>query len=466
MAISRRDLFERGGLLALGTMAWPSWMPRMAFRRQDVGARGDVLVVVFARGGHDGLNMVIPFGEESTYYSLRRTIGIPAPDSTAPNKAVDLDGFFGMHPSLATSALGNWKQWYDDGMLAIVHAMHMEDGTRSHFDAMDYMERGTPGEKQLNTGWLGRHLSTMATQNNSPFRAVGMGTMLQASLRGPVPAVALQSIADFHLQGRTDEILRFQQHLQQLYGGTGWLDVEGQDTFKALDLLEQQLGSDTYQPQHGARYVDTDGFHRGLKQIAQLIKADVGLEIACIDIGGWDTHANQVDGNNPALGSQANLLNSLARGLDSFMTDLRDYWAEPGVTVVTMSEFGRRAGENGGRGTDHGHGNCMFVLGKGINGGQVYTRPWPTLAPDALNQGDLAGTTEYRDVVGEILMRRVGNEKISEVFPAHSFNFLGLAKPRDVTVPTPAPSNTPEPTAIPTAPAPQHKIYLPWGNKT
>jgi uncharacterized protein (DUF1501 family) len=379
-----------------------------------------------------------------------------------------------MHPYLAQSNWGNWLEWYQEGMLAVVHAMHMADPTRSHFDAMDYMERGTPGSKSLNSGWLGRHLSSMAAQNESPFRAVGMGTMVQAALRGPIPAVALQSIADFHLQGRPGEVARFQEHLQQLYGGDGWLDLEGQSTFEAMDMLARSsAGTGTYAPEHGAKYTANDGFHRGMQQIAQLVKADVGLEVACIDIGGWDTHANQVDAANPAAGNMANLMNSLASGITAFLTDLTDYWTSPGLTVVAMSEFGRRAGENGGRGTDHGHGNAMFVFGKGINGGKVYAN-WPTLAEDKLDRGDLAGTTEYRDVLGELLSKRMGNARIAEVFPNHSFNFLGLAQPRGGTVatPTPPPTGQPtrQPTAVPTAqpttpPDATKRVYLPWARK-
>jgi uncharacterized protein (DUF1501 family) len=466
--ISRRSLLEKSGLLAVASAVRPSWMPRFVFRNQQTAPRGDVLVVVFARGGFDSLNMVIPYGDEGNYFNRRRSIAIPDPDSAAARKGVWLDGFFGLHPSLALPDEGGWKEWYDNGSLAVVHAMHMQDPTRSHFDAMDYMERGTPGEKSRNDGWLGRHLSTMSTANGSPFRAVGMGTMVQASLRGPVPAVALQSIADFHLQGRTEEIARFQQHLQQLYGGEGWLDVEGQATFDALELLEERLSGAAYVPANGARYLEQDGFHRGMMQIAQLVKADVGLEVACIDIGGWDTHANQVDAADPTRGNMANLMARMASGITALMTDLRDYWEgadpDPGVNVVVMSEFGRRAYENGGRGTDHGHGNAMYVLGSGVNGGAVYARPWPGLAEENLDRGDLAGTTEYRDILGELLQKRQGNPRIADVFPGHTFDFLGLARTRATTVPTPEPTQAP-PTPVPTAPAEEHRIYIPFTEK-
>lgn len=465
MAFTRRNLLSRSGVLALNSAVWPSWMPRMAFRNEASAPGGDVLVVVFLRGGCDGLNMVIPYQSEADYFRLRRTIGIPAPDSNRPvgQKGVDLDGEFGMHPALALPANGmpNWKEWYDAGILGIVHAMHQEDPTRSHFDAMDFMERGTPGEKRENTGWLGRHLSTMSG-SGSPFRAVGMGNYLQASLRGPVPAAALQSIAEFHLDGRQEEISRFQQHLQSLYGGQGWLDQEGQATFAALELLQTSIGSEAYRPENGAVYTD-NGFSRGMMQIAQLVKADVGLEVAAIDIGGWDTHAGQTQAGNPTAGNMAVLMNSLSNGISAFVTDLKEHFtgtAEPRITVVTMSEFGRRAGENGGIGTDHGHGNLMFMLGAGINGGKVYA-DWPGLRDADLYEGDLAGTTEYRDVLGEILSKRLGNTNIDRVFPNHAFGFIGVAKDLDRVVPPPGPTATPDST--PSTPPP-NRVLLPWLN--
>lgn len=466
MAITRRSFLQRGSLLAASAAVWPSWMPRMVFRKEGEDPSGDVLIVVFARGGYDGLNMVIPYLDEGYYFGRRPTLAIPAPDDlSAPSRAYDLDGDFGMHPVLGSPDAGRWKEWFDSGILGIVHAVHQEDPTRSHFDAMDFMERGTPGEKRVQSGWLGRHLETMVAKTESPFRAVGMGTMLQASLRGPVPAVTLQSIADFHLQGRTDEIARFQEHLSRLYGGDGWLDQEGQQTFAALDLLQERIGSGAYTPENGAIYLDNDGFHQGMRQIAQLIRADVGLEVACIDLGGWDTHANQVNTGDTTTGNMANRLRSLSTGVSALITDLRNRFDpteknEQGITIVVMSEFGRRAFENGGLGTDHGHGNAMFTFGRGINGGKVYTNPWPGLADEDLDRGDLRGTTEYRDVLAEILEKRIGNDRVAEIFPGHIFNYMGLARPLEAgtVVPTPVPVPTDE------TPEREHTIHLPWTN--
>lgn len=477
MSFSRRTFLQRGSLLAAGTAAWPEWMPRLVFRNNQTAAKGDVLVVIFGRGGYDGLNMVSPLQDFGRYREMRPTIFIPAPDDTgAPSnlRSIDLDGNFGLHPALGLADMGRWKEHFDNGILGVVHAVGMDDATRSHFDAQDFMERGTPGEKKLSTGWLGRHLTSMRSQNNSPFRAVGMGTMLQAALRGPVPAVTLQSIADFHLQGDTREVARFQQQLAQLYSGEGWLDEQGQSTFAALDMLSDKIGSGAYMPSNGAKY-GNNGFHQGMMQIAQLVKADVGLEVACIDVGGWDTHANQVTPGATAQGGMANNMLQLAQGITAFVTDLQDNFdarekGKQGVTVVVMSEFGRRATENGGYGTDHGHGNVMYLLGRGINGGKVHAN-WPTLAADKLDRGDLAATTEYRDVLAEVLQKRCGNEAVTEVFPGHTFNFVGVATPLDTTTP---PTAVPQPTAAPTdvppkptdgVPGPENKVYLPLGYK-
>lgn len=475
-SISRRALLSRTGLAALGAAASPGRVSRLVFRAADAPPGGDILVIVFARGGFDGLNMIIPYGNETDYFRRRPNIGIPAPDSTAGRRATDLDGFFGMHPTLVEAG---WKTWFDAGTYAPVHAMHMDHSTRSHFDAMDYMERGTPGIKSEPTGWLGRHLSMVATGNQSPFRAVGMGTMLQASLRGPVPAVVLQSIADFRLQGRPTEIARFQQHLPQLYAGDGWLDARGQATFAAVDLLTANVGSGIYRPANGAIY-PASGFGRGMLQIAQLVRAEIGLEVACVDIGGWDTHANQSSADEAATGVMANLMDDLARSITALMTDLRDPFdptnhGAQGVTVAVMSEFGRRVSENGSVGTDHGHGNVMHLFGKGIIGGKVYTNPWPGLADDQLDpRGDLVGTTEYRDILGELLDKRLGNGGLERVFPGHIFSYLGVARPIDVATATPtAPPTDPSPSpSVPAAtptpggtPETTHSAFLPWARR-
>lgn len=361
----------------------------------------------------DGLSAVVPYAEAG-YYDRRPTIAVP--DSAV----LDLDGQFGLHPAMAP-LLDIWKA----KDLAIVDAAGSPDPTRSHFDAMDFMERGTPGEKLVGTGWIGRHLESMASENDSPFRAVGMGAMLQASLRGPVPALALQSIADFHLRGREEEIAQVQNTLEQLYttgDGAGTpLDQQAAQTLDAIDFLET-ADPLQYEPQHGAVYPE-DEFGLGLRQVAQLIRADVGLEVACVDAGGWDTHESM---GTYEGGRMAGLLENLAAALGAFYTDLQDEMGR--ICIVTMSEFGRRVQENGSRGTDHGHGNCMFLIGGSIRGGEVYGQ-WPGLAEEQLDRGDLAVATDYRDVLAEIVEQRLGNDALDEVFPGYEPAFLGLADP-------------------------------------
>ncbi|MEO5952575.1 MAG: DUF1501 domain-containing protein, partial [Chloroflexia bacterium] len=273
-------------------------------------------------------------------------------------------------------------------------------------------------------GWINRHLQSAVWQNNSPFRAIGMGAMLQSSLQGPAAALALKSIADFHLRGRDDQVALMERTLGNLYSIQApkeGLQQQAAELFSSIDLLAK-LTIDEYQPANGADYGYSD-FGNGLKQIAQLIKADVGLEIACVDIGGWDTHEGQ---GGAEYGSFQNAISELGQGLTAFYTDLRDYMN--GVTVVTMSEFGRRVEENTSGGTDHGHGNAMFVMGGGINGG-VYSR-WPGLAPANLDDGDLAITTDYRDALAEIVISRMLNPALDAVFPNYTPKPIGLARQR------------------------------------
>ncbi|HEY0557516.1 MAG TPA: DUF1501 domain-containing protein, partial [Thermoanaerobaculia bacterium] len=275
----------------------------------------------------------------------------------------------------------------------------------------------------LTTGWIGRHLSTLDTGNSSPFRAVGIGHIAQASLRGPVPPTALQSIADFHLKGLGQtELASFQASLASLYPSGDFLDGQAKQTFAAVSLLAG-ANPGAYQPQNGATYPDSD-FGKGLEQVAQLIRADLGLEVACVDIGGWDTHSAE----GATTGTLADNLADLAAGLQALYTDLADRMAH--VTVVTMSEFGRRVKENASGGTDHGHGNCMFLLGGGVAGGKVYG-DWPGLATEQLyGPGDLAITTDFRTVLSEVVERRLGNTKVADVFPGFSPPpYLGITKP-------------------------------------
>lgn len=416
MPPTRRDCL-RAAVGGLAPAIWPAWMPRLAFAPADTAPRGDVLVCVFLRGAADALNVVVPHGEGS-YYALRPTLAIPRPDdrrARPDRRAIDLDGFFGLHPALAP-LLPAWQGEH----LALVHACGAPDESRSHFQAMELMERGVDGPTGPASGWIGRHLATLDNGNTSPLRAIGLGARVPASLRGPVPAAALRSITDFHLGGDPRAATELRAALAALYAGDGRLDAKGRETLNLLDTLDA-LDPTHYTPAHGAQYPRSD-FGLGLRQVAMLIKAQVGLEVACLDIGGWDTHINQ-GGSEGAL---ANLLHDLAAGLAALHADLRD--EADNLLVVTLSEFGRRAQENGGGGTDHGHGSLMLLLGGGVEGGRVHGT-WPGLEREHLvGPGDLAVTTDYRDVLGELVRRRLGNPHVGDVFPGYAPTFRGIAR--------------------------------------
>ena len=410
--LSRRDILRRTGVLAMSAISLPLWMPRVVFAAKNAPASSnDILVCAFMRGAADGLNLVVPYGDKH-YYAARESLAIAPPKASDANAAIDLDGFFGLHSSLAPL-----KDIYRAGALAIVHAAGSPDPTHSHFDAMDFMERGTPGEKSIPTGWIGRHLQQMAMNNPSPFRAVGMGTILQTSLRGPIPATALQSIADVHLQGDARKAQQIQTALSALYDGNGFIEANGKQTLQAINDLAKLPAN--YTPSDTAKYPDTP-YGKSLMAVAQLIKSDLGLEVACVDIGGWDMHVQEE-------GQMTRLADEFAKGLAAFYSDLQDQMKR--ITLVTMSEFGRRVQENSNRGTDHGHGNVMFVMGGNIKGGKVYG-DWPTLSKDKLyGPGDLDITTDFRDVLGEIAQKRLGDSNLAAVFPKYNtFKFRGLAR--------------------------------------
>lgn len=390
-------------------------MPRLAFAPQGQAPRGDVLVCVFQRGAMDGLNALVPVGD-SNYYRNRPKLAIAQPKPGDAKSAIALDSFFGLHP-----ALKGLKPVWDAGQLAPVHACGSPDPTRSHFDAMQYMEAGAPGNKTLGTGWLGRHLMTLNTGNTSPLRAVGMGTMLPASLRGSSSATVMKSIVDFHLKGNAAQAAAAQQTLMALYAapenGEALLKQSATEIEATIKLLSK-VNVASYSPANGAKYPSSD-FGTGMMQIAQLIKAEVGLEVACIDSGGWDTHINQ----GGAEGQMARLLAELGDSLGAFHTDMGDKMKR--VLVVTMSEFGRRVEENGSGGTDHGHANAMFLLGGGVVGGKVHGT-WPGLAKENLDNGDLALSTDYRDVLSEIISKRLGNANLADIFPNYTAKFRSV----------------------------------------
>jgi uncharacterized protein (DUF1501 family) len=408
---TRRLFLKSSGLAMFGIGAAPMWLARAA---DSSSPRKKVLVAVFQRGAVDGLNVVVPFGEKN-YYSLRPTIAIPTPKS-GTESAIDLDGFFGLHPGLAPL-----KPIYDTNQLAIVHAVGSPDPTRSHFDAQDYMESGTPGRKATTDGWLNRALPASVDVRKSPVRAVSLGPSLSRALRGHNEAVAINNLNEFKVSdagGATTFESMYTSTLDKMLSGTG------RETFDAVKLM-QSIQSQPYTPAGGAKYPG-GRLGQSLMQIARLIKADVGLEVAFTDVGGWDTHVNEV-GQTPGAGQLANLLENFAQALAAFHQDLGDRMED--VAVVTMSEFGRTARENGNRGTDHGHANVMFAFGGGIRGGKVYGE-WPGLAPEQLYENrDLALTTDFRDVLGELVAKHLGNGQLAGVFPEYTQpKFRGLIR--------------------------------------
>ena len=413
-----RRLFLKGsGLAMFGMGAAPLWLARAADSSAPAtAARKKVLIAIFQRGAVDGLNMVVPFGEKN-YYALRPTIAIPAPkaatQSAVVDRAIDLDGFFGLHPSLAPL-----KPIYDANQLAIVHATGSPDPTRSHFDAQDYMESGTPGRKATSDGWLNRALPLSADNHKSPVRAVSMGPALSRALHGRNEAVAINNLNDFKVRD-ADGAATF----ESMYAATldKALNGTGRDTFDAVKVI-QSIQSQPYTPARGAKY-PSGRLGDSLQQIARLIKADVGLEVAFADMGGWDTHVNEV-GQTPGAGQLANLLANFGQAVAAFHSDMGDRMQD--VVIVTMSEFGRTAKENGNRGTDHGHANVMFALGGGVRGGKVYGA-WPGMAPEQLYENrDLAVTTDFRDVLSELVSGHLGNSNMANVFPGYARRQLGI----------------------------------------
>jgi uncharacterized protein (DUF1501 family) len=396
--INRRIFLRNGAVTLVGTAAVPAFLRRAAFGAQQTGVRTKRLIVIFQRGAADGLNIVVPHGEPA-YYAMRPSINIPR------TAVLDLDGFFGLHPSM--SALQPiWNQKH----LAIVHAAGSPDPTRSHFDAQDFMESGTPGVKVTEDGWLNRSLHGMPTPD-SAFRAVAMGPALPRILSGGEPALAVDNLSLFGIGGGNPKQSPIQNSFEAMYAGSvdAVLHGTGQETFDAVKMLKA-ANPTQYTPATGANY-PTGRFGQSLKQLAQLIKANLGVQVAFADIGGWDHHVNE--GNTE--GQIANILRDFSGSLAAFWTDLGDLGED--TIVVTMSEFGRTARENGNRGTDHGHANVMFVMGGPVQGGKVYGR-WPGLDSSQLYEGrDLAVTTDFRSVLGEAVSQHLGNRDLTTVFP-------------------------------------------------
>ena len=388
-----RRIFLRGSAIVMaGAGAVPFWLGRAAASTQG---RRKILVVVFQRGAADGLNMVVPFADKR-YYELRPTLGIPAPrSSNGPAPAIDLDGKFGLNP-----ALQPLKPLWDRQMLAIVEATGSPDPTRSHFDAQDYMESGTPGSKR--DGWLNRALPP-AGPGSSPLRAIAMSASLPRTLQGDQSAIAVRELQQFRAGADTAAIL------EKMYADSPdhRLGNAGRDAFEAMKMI-QSLNRTPNAATGEALYRQGGELGHSLQQIAHLIKAGAGVEAAFAEIGGWDHHQNEPQQLN-------NVARQFGFAIAAFCEDMGDRMED--IVLATMSEFGRTAQENGNNGTDHGHGDVMFVLGGPVCGGKVYGK-WPGLEKEQLYEGrDLAVTTDFRAVLSELVAGHLGTKDVSQVFP-------------------------------------------------
>ncbi len=400
--ISRRAFMKAGSLALVSLGADPLFIDRAAYALRQSGgrARGRTLVCLFQRGAVDGLSMVVPVADPA-YWTHRNRIAIPRPD------LLPLDGQFALHPRLAPL-----RALWDRKQLAVVHAVGSPSLTRSHFDAQDFMETGAPDQRSTTDGWANRFCQNPNQHADTPFRSVAFGAQLPRTLAGSAPALAIKDLRTFGLREARDDGNRpLTTAFESLYGGdaTGLVASSAAEGFEAIRMLRAanpaNLGA-----ANGAEYPRGE-LGTSMRQVAQLIRADLGVEIAFVDVGGWDTHVNQ----GAAQGQLATRLDDFGAAIGAFVTDLGDRMSD--VALVTMSEFGRTVKENGTGGTDHGHGTAMFVIGGDVRGGTVQGR-WPGLAPDSLHEGrDLAVTTDFRTLFAEVLQGHLGPANLEGVFP-------------------------------------------------
>jgi uncharacterized protein (DUF1501 family) len=426
-----RRLFLKNGAVTLAAIGasslfTPPFLGRMALAA-DASRRANsrkVLICVFQRGAADGLSMVVPHGDPY-YYKYRNEIALARPArSGAEGAAIDLDGFFGLHP-----ALDAFAPLYKAGQLAVIHACGSPNPSRSHFDKQDFMESGVSDDKSVHTGWLNRMLTAKAEKDATPFQAVAMTTLVPRTLQGEIEALAVRDLDTFGVGSSQDTKAsgNIASGFEGMYDGAvdGVLHGAGKESFGAIAMLKKANPAQ-YAPANKAAY-PAGPFGRAMLQVAQLIKANVGLEVAFVELDGWDTHNNQGGAN----GLLAGRLYDFSRAIAALHTDLGDRMQD--VMLLTMSEFGRAARQNGGRGTDHGHGTCFFALGGGVRGGRVLGK-WPGLAPEKLfEERDLAVTTDFRTVLAEICTRHFGTnaDQLTRVFPNYRTSeneFPGICK--------------------------------------
>ncbi|MBA3671049.1 MAG: DUF1501 domain-containing protein [Gemmatimonadaceae bacterium] len=419
--LSRRQFVgaaAAGGSMAVGAAFFPAWLPKVVLAETYASTR-DVILSVFMRGGADGLSLCVPFGDPN-YYASRTTIAVPRPDAVGGTKGIALDNFFAFPP-----AMGALMPAYNMKDLLVVHATGQFNGSRSHFDAQRYMEVGKPNDAALVTGWLGRHLaSSPPIRTTAPLRALGLASGLQKTLVGGPKTLPIANPANFNIGGSTTTQ---DARLAVIQGD--YADAPSPVNAAALDAtntvaLLRAVGIAAYRPANGAVY-PTSSFGSALRSVAALIKADVGIEAAQVDIGGWDTHSGQ----DPLAGSMYRTMKDFADSLAAFYADVITGQTVNPTTAVAFSEFGRNVRENGSYGTDHGRGTALFAIGKNINGGRVMVNGWPGLAREVLDAGqDLKVTMDYRDVLSEIVQNRLGNTNLDYIFPSWQATMRGVTR--------------------------------------
>lgn len=460
MTLSRRT-FLVGCSAAIAAMAGGR-VGNLAFAQPATSAATDeVMLLVFLRGGMDGLSLLAPY-DDPIYQDTRSNLALPVSGASAALNLTTQNPSFtsslGLHPKASPL-----KELYDAQRLAFVHACGLNDDTRSHFDAMDYIERGTPGDKNTGTGWLTRHLALVGAGDGT-ISTLAAGSSAPTSLLSSPDSISMNSLSNFDISSTN----RYNSNtnrstvnaLKSIYSGASNspFDPVGKRLLETIETIQAaEVG--TYTPNAGVTY-PSGTFGNALKTVAQTVKLDFGLRIATVDFGGWDTHENQ---GNAGAGYFGERINELARGLHAVYNDLNNYWGR--LTIVVMSEFGRRLGVNSSGGTDHGHGGVMMVLGGNVNGGKVYGQ-WPGLVN--LNQSqDLEITTDFRSVLGEIVSKRLGNVQLGKVFPsltATQYAPLGVV---NGTPPGPIDFSGGEVLLNSAAPAQndQYKLYLPMATK-
>jgi uncharacterized protein (DUF1501 family) len=421
--LTRRQFLGAGaGAAAAGALLFepifPAWLPKVVLA-ESANSERDVIVSVFLRGGSDGLSMCVPFFDDA-YYTSRPTIAIPRPDSASANRGIALDDRFAF-----PQAMAGLVPAFRAGQLLVVQATGSIDPSRSHFDAQRYIEVGKPADATIATGWLARHLATAPPlRTDAPLRALGLSSGLQKTLVGAPRTLPIPDPASFSISGaaasRTERTTWLRHNFSSSPEPIRSAALDALNTIELLRLIDFA----GYRPAMGATYPNTS-FGRGLRSTAALVKADIGVEAIQLDLGGWDTHSNQ----DPLAGSMFQTMQNLANSLAAFHADVIAGSIAQNVTVIIISEFGRNVRQNGSQGTDHGRGNCMFLMGRNIAGGRVLVNNWPGLARENLERGqDLRVTLDHRDILAEVVRNRLGNPNIPVIFPDYTPTMRGVTK--------------------------------------